>query len=129
LHSSIFIYSQELEKQKYDFSTVELNSKIIFKPELDLKYFSFRNDKSFISSDVNFTFDSDQLNKKLFSSFEIIENSYLDHEQFFRGCGYLEDGLYNPVSSGGLMLSLIINNFINNIVLDGKGLFARFLNN
>ena len=69
--------------------------------------------------------DIDALNTKLFSNISIIENTYLDQNKFLRGCGYLEDSVTNPVDSAGLMLSLVLNNFVNNVVFKDKGPLTR----
>jgi hypothetical protein len=68
--------------------------------------------------------DTQVLNKKLYDHSQVVQNSFLNHEEFLRGCGLLEDGISNSFDSGEMMLSLVLNNFINNVVLT-KGIFSN----
>ncbi len=72
-----------------------------------------------------FKVDIDALNTKLFSNISSIENTYLDQNKFLRGCSYPEDGVTNPDDSAGLMFSLVLNNFVNNVVFKDRGPLSR----
>ncbi|WP_339757203.1 hypothetical protein [uncultured Winogradskyella sp.] len=123
-----FIYSQNLDEKKYSFSTIKLESKIVFEFKLDSVNTAFKNDDPFSFSDINqtnFKLNSEELNTKLFSNFKLIENTYIDYTVYLRGCGPLEDGITNSVNSGDLMLSMVIDNFVNNVFFKGKGVFFK----
>ncbi len=131
-----FIYSQNLDKKHYSFSALKLDYNVSFKTNLDSlntsfrndEFFSFRNNISFAFYDSNFAdfeINLEKLNESLFSNFEIVENTYLDYSNYLRGCGPLDDGIVNKVNSGELMLSNIIDNFVNNYIFKGKGVFFK----
>ncbi|TXD83085.1 hypothetical protein ESY86_11365 [Subsaximicrobium wynnwilliamsii] len=87
----------------------------------------FTKEPTFSFSEMNqtyYNYNSKELNERLFSNINSIENTYIDHETFLRGCGYLENGVTNPIDSAGLMLSLILNNFLNNVLLT-NGIFSK----
>ncbi len=114
-----FLYAQNLDKN-YSFSTIKLESKIVFESELDSLYSSFKNDEPFSFSDINLTnfkLNSEELNTKLFSNLEIIKNTYIDYSDYLRGCGPLDDGITTNVNSGEILLSNIIDNLVNNYLL------------
>ncbi|WP_299525001.1 hypothetical protein [Winogradskyella sp.] len=78
----------------------------------DTKSFSF-----FDANSIDFKTNSEELNTKLFSNIKLVDNTYRDYNEYLRGCGLLENGITNPIDSGDLMLSVIIYNFVNNILL------------
>jgi hypothetical protein len=124
-----FIHSQETDIKSYSFSTIKLQPKIVFEPVLDSvnTLFTENSTLSFAQMDMdqtNYIIKSKALNKRLFSNIKIIENTYLDHDRFLRGCGYLEDGITNPIDGAGFMFSSILNNFVNNVLLT-KGIFSK----
>lgn len=122
-----FIHSQEADIKSHSFSTIKLQRKIVFEPILDSKNTPYYEKTSFLLSEINkanYNITAEELNARLFANIKIIENTYLDQEQFLRGCGYLEAGVTNPVDGAGLMFSMVLNNFVNNILLT-KGIFGK----
>lgn len=120
------IYSQDYERPYY-FSKITLDSNIEFKSDLDAAENTLWNYKPIRPFDFNMSylkFDTKNLNNKLFSNLEIIENSYIDYSEYLRGCDPLEDGITNSANSGDLMLSLVIDNLVNNVIFK-KGIFFR----
>jgi hypothetical protein len=121
------IYSQDLDKKSYLFSDIKLEPKLVYESVLVSMDTLFTKEPTFSFSEMNqtyYNYNSKELNERLFSNINSIENTYIDHETFLRGCGYLENGVTNPIDSAGLMLSLILNNFLNNVLLT-KGIFFK----
>lgn len=123
-------FVQILKEKTLLFNPLEINNKFPFNKNFD-KYVNMYQTSNFILFDdqtIEYCpYTNKKLNEKLFSNFKIVENTYLDHERFLRGCGYLEDGVTNPVDSAGLMFSMVLNNLVNNVLLT-KGIFAKKLN-
>ena len=93
-------YSQVKEKQTIE-SSIEINTTFRFNP---------------------YYFDSKELNKHLIiPQITFVENTFTDYTDYIRGCGPLEDGITKTVNSRDLMLSNIVDNFINNVVFKNRG--------
>ena len=123
-----FTYSQNLDEMNYSLSKTKLESNMAFKPKLELVKYTFEKHESFLFSDLNLTnlkLKSQNLNRKLFSNIEITENSYMDYTDYLRGCGPLDDGITNTVNSRDLMLSVFLDNLVNNYIFKGKGIFFK----
>lgn len=121
-------YSQNLDEMNYSLSNTKLESNIAFKPKQDLVKYTFQKHESFLFSDLNLTnlkLKSQNLNRKLFSNIKIIENTYMDYTDYLRGCGPLDDGITNTVNSRDLMLSVFLDNLVNNYIFKGKGIFFK----
>ncbi|WP_178990922.1 hypothetical protein [Winogradskyella schleiferi] len=121
-------YSQNLDEMNYSLSYTKLESNIAFKPKQDLVKYTFEKNESFLFSDLNLTnlkLNSLNLNRKLFSNIKIIENTYMDYTDYLRGCGPLDDGITNTFNSSDLMLSVFMDNLVNNYIFKGKGLFFK----
>jgi hypothetical protein len=122
------IYTQNSEKEIYSFSKLKLESKLVFPSNMDSLKITINKDRgfSFLKENVgNYVFDSKALNERLFSNINIIENTYKNNRDFFRLCGPLDNGIVNTVNSGDEMLSNILNNFVNNVLFDGRGPITR----
>lgn len=122
------IFSQNTDRKHYSFYALKLDSIVLLKPNFDSINTSLKVDTSISSYDLNLTdfkIDSEKLNKKLFTNFKYQETNYIDVSDYLRGCGPLEDGITNSINSGELMLSNIIDNFVNNYVFKGKGVFFK----
>jgi len=124
LTTGFYSYSQNSDN---NISTIKLESEINYRSELSSpNYFSLNSNKSLQFSYTSFRFNTKKLNTKLFSNFKIFKkNSYIDYSNYLRGCGPIENGFTKNIKSKDLMLSNIINNFINNYVFSGKGVFFR----
>lgn len=124
------LFSQEnnSEEKIYSFSSIKFESEILLEPALNSIYSTINKKKFFLFSDVNlinYTINSSELNKKLFSNIEIIENTYIDYTDYLRGCGPLDDGITKKVNSQDLMLSNFLDNLVNNYIFKGKGIFFK----
>lgn len=120
--------AQRFDHKIMFFSSLEFNDKLLFDGNFELYYKAYQNNQFVLFDErttKHFSYTSKQLNEKLFSNFKIIENTYLDHERFLRGFGYLEDSVTNPFDSAGLMFSLILNNFATNLVFKDRGPLTR----
>lgn len=131
LTTNFIVHSQNLDKNDVSFLSIKFDTVLELESDLNAAVnllprdvsFSFYNLKP---TDYNRIFfgeriNTEELNKKLFSNIKIVENTYLDHERFLRGCGYLEDGFTNPIDSSGLMASMVLNNFVNNVLFKDRG--------
>ncbi|MAB49893.1 MAG: hypothetical protein CMC05_14820 [Flavobacteriaceae bacterium] len=124
----LFGQENKFEENIYSFSSIKLESKIKLEPQLDSIYNTISKKQSFSLHDVNpmkYNFELNELNNKLFSNFEIIENTYFDYKDYLRGCGPLQDGITNNVNTGDLMLSMFLDNLVNNYIFKGKGVFFK----
>jgi hypothetical protein len=129
------IYSQDLNNETYAFSQLKLGSESIFKSQLDsftinvLKEISFDTKKTHFPiydiTEINYTFDTKTLNKRLFSNLKIVITTYKDYSDFFRLCSPLDEGVANNVNSADRMVSMVLNNFINNVVFKDRGPLTR----
>ena len=123
------ICAQDLEGKLHSDIGIEASS-TYFESELSHLKILFGNNKSssFInSSSINFKINIHKLNKNLFSNLHFIENTYINFNEYLRGCGPLVNGISSPINSGELILSITIDNFINNILFP-KGVFSSLLN-
>ena len=108
------------------FKPIELNEEYLFDENFDLYNNSYHNNNYVMLNDINtthFEYNTEKVNAKLFSNFKLIENTYGDYTEYLRGCDNLEDGITNHIKSGVLILSMIINHFVNNILFEGRGIF------
>ncbi len=120
------IHSQNSEKSYASFFSMKPDTILDLESNLDIEknllkkdaFFSFHN-LSYTQNDSNpgIYINTEELNKKVLSNLTIIENTYIDYTEYLRGCGPLKDGITNTVNSGELMLSNIIDNFVNNYLL------------
>ncbi|WP_296317993.1 hypothetical protein [Winogradskyella sp. UBA3174] len=125
------LIAQELDKKSYSFSTIKLQPKILFEPVLETKNITFTKDTSFSFSEMrqtNYYINSEALNDRLFSNFTVVENTYKDYSDFFRLCSPLDNGIANNESGGDRILSMVLNNFVNNAIFNGRGPITRLFN-
>lgn len=93
-------HSQIKEKQTIK-STIEIDTTLRFNP---------------------YYFKSEELNKRLIiPQITSVENTFTDYTDYIQGCGPLEDGITKTVNSRDLMLSNIVDNFINNVIFKDRG--------
>lgn len=120
-------FAQSLDEKLRLFNHADLYHQLSFDINIELDSNANLNNSFVLLNDLDIKtikFNSEELNAKLFSNIDIVENTYLNHEEFLRGCGYLEDGITNPIDSASLMFSMVLNNFVNNVLLT-KGIFAK----
>ncbi|WP_299128271.1 hypothetical protein [uncultured Winogradskyella sp.] len=122
-----FNYSQKIENSDTNFLNISLESKTVFKIDQDLTLKNNYFDHFLLTSNPlsDYNFNTKKLNKQLFSNYRFIEHNYTSYESYLRGCGPLLNGITVPVDSDDLMLSMTIDNFINNILFDGRGPLVR----
>lgn len=86
---------------------------------------SFSFFKSTNSDSVDFTtfnFSNQELKKQLIiPQITFVKNTFTDYNDYIRGCGPLEDGITKTVNSRDLMLSNIVDNFVNNVLFKERG--------
>lgn len=115
------MYSQSFEKNYKELFSFKLDTIIGLESNLVSENILSKND-DFFSMDSkpklnDFNYNTEELSKKVFINFNFVENTYIDYSDYLRGCGPLDDGITNTVNSGELMLSNIIDNFVNNYLL------------
>jgi hypothetical protein len=105
------------------FKLNDVNSKLNFNYQI----FEKQKFKSIIEIDTNLSFKpyyfkSKELNEQLIiPQITFVKNTFTDYNDYIRGCGPLEDGITKTVNSRDLMLSNIVDNFINNVVFKNRG--------
>lgn len=100
VNSKLNFDSQINEKQTLK-STIEIDTNLSFKP---------------------YYFNSDELNKRLIiPQITFVENTFTDYTDYIRGCGPLEDGFTKTLNSRDIMLSNIVDDFLNNVLFKNKG--------
>ena len=86
---------------------------------------SFSFFKSTNSDSVDFTtfnFSNQELKKQLIiPQITFVKNTFTDYNDYIRGCGPLEDGITKTVNGRDLMLSNIVDNFVNNVLFKERG--------
>ncbi|WP_299525013.1 hypothetical protein [Winogradskyella sp.] len=126
-----FVCAQNSGEKPYSFTDIVAIPKIDYESELLSLDTSFDDTKSFsffdATNNIDFKPNSEELNTKLFSNIKIIENTYKDYSDFFSLCSPLDDGIANNVNSGDRMLSMVLNNFINNVLFKDRGPLTRLL--
>ncbi len=121
LVTNTMMYSQNFEKNYKEIFSIKLDTIVYLESNLDSENIPSKNDTSF-SIDLkptltDFYFNAEELSKNVFTNLNFIENTYLDYTENLRGCGPLENGITNTINSGELMLSNVIDNFVNNYLL------------
>src|SRR5690606_14150427 len=121
LVTNTMMYSQSFEKNYKELFSFKLDTIIGLESNLVSENILSKND-DFFSMDSkpklnDFNYNTEELSKKVFINFNFVENTYIDYSDYLRGCGPLDDGITNTVNSGELMLSNIIDNFVNNYLL------------
>jgi len=115
------MYSQSFEKNYKELFSFKLDTIIGLESNLVSENIVSKNDDFFsINSKPNlndFKLNTEELSKKVFSNLNFVENTYIDYSDYLRGCGPMEDGITNNVKSSDIMLSNIIDNFVNNYLL------------
>lgn len=127
--STLHLNSQEHTNNKYAFSTTKLSSYMTFSSDVYEQNYKIEVDTNpLLIYDLKYPsleFNSEALNTKLFSNISIVENTYYDYAQNLRGCKPLENGITNTVNSKEVLMSSIFDNFLNNYLFEGKGIFFR----
>ena len=124
-------FAQSLDEKSGLFTPLDLYDQLSFDINIGLYNNPNQNDTFVLLNDMNtstFKVDSEKLNTKLFSNIEIIENTYKDYRDFFRLCSPLDNGIANTGNSGDEMLHNILNNFVNNVLFNGRGPINRLFN-
>lgn len=117
------MYSQSFEKNYATFFSIQLDTIVGLESNLDFEKNLFKNDALLLNptrddfNKIDFNVSAQELNKKVFSNLKFYENTYIDYSDYLRGCGPLDDGITNNVKSSDIMLSNIIDNFVNNYLL------------
>ncbi|WP_299525010.1 hypothetical protein [Winogradskyella sp.] len=122
------VQSQDIVQSEYSFSNNFLEPKHFFDSELKAITNIMNQNRSFqyqYDNSNNHVLTVQALNKKLFSNFKIVENTYKDYGSFFILCAPLNDGISNSIDSRDAILSYILNNYINNFIFKGR-IFQRF---
>src|SRR5690606_7360019 len=118
LVTNTMMYSQSFEKNYKELFSFKLDTIIGLESNLVSENIVSKNDDFFsINSKPNlndFKLNTEELSKKVFSNLNFVENTYIDYSDYLRGCGPMEDGITNNVKSSDIMLSNIIDNFVNN---------------
>lgn len=127
----ICIYSlnaQEIEPKYYSFSTTRLEYRPIHTSILDTLNYSFKtNTESLLLYDLKFSNDEfyvKEINTRLFSNLKFTKNTFISPNSNLR-CKPLDNGITNEINSRDVMLSNILDNFVNNILFKGKGVFFK----
>lgn len=117
------VYSQNFEKNYAAFFSIQLDTIVGLESNLDFEKNLFKNDALLLNptrddfNKIDFNVSAQELNKKVFSNLKFYENTYIDYSDYLRGCGPLDDGITNNVKSSDIMLSNIIDNFVNTYLL------------
>lgn len=123
LTTNTLVYSQNFEKNYKELFSIKLDSVVGLKSNLDSENILFKNDALLLKPSrddfnrIDFNVRAEELNKKVFSNLNFVENTYIDYSDYLRGCGPLDDGITNNVKSSDIILSNIIDNFVNNYLL------------
>ncbi len=123
LVTNTMMYSQSFEKNYATFFSIQLDTIVGLESNLDFEKNLFKNDALLLNptrddfNKIDFNVSAQELNKKVFSNLKFYENTYIDYSDYLRGCGPLDDGITNNVKSSDIMLSNIIDNFVNNYLL------------
>src|SRR5690606_20053214 len=119
LSTTTLVHSQDFEKNYATFFSIQLDTIVGLESNLDFEKDLFKNEAllskptSVDFNRIDFNVRAEELNKKVFSNLTFYENTYIDYSDYLRGCGPLDDGITNNVKSGDVMLSNIIDNFVN----------------
>ena len=128
--TNVMLYSQNQEtctaKSAIKLDTIlKLESFGSLKTSFMKKKDSFSFFKSTNSDSVDFTtfnFSNQELKKQLIiPQITFVKNTFTDYNDYIRGCGPLEDGITKTVNSRDLMLSNIVDNFVNNVLFKERG--------
>ena len=84
---------------------------------LDFQFQQNSSNYNILRIDSTFDFNSEELNKKLFSNFKVVNYSFIDYTDYLRGCGPLDDGITKSVNGGDVIISNIFDNLVNNYLL------------
>jgi hypothetical protein len=123
LSTTTLAHSQDIEKNYATFFSIQLDTIVGLEFNLDFEKNLFKNEVLFSKptrddfNRIDFNVRAEELNKKMFSNLTFYENTYIDYSDYLRGCGPLDDGITNNVKSGDVMLSNIIDNFVNTYLL------------
>ena len=128
--TNVMLYSQNQEtctaKSAIKLDTIlKLESFGSLKTSFMKKKDSFSFFKSTNSDSVDFTtfnFSNQELKKQLIiPQITFVKNTFTDYNDYIRGCGPLEDGITKTVNGRDLMLSNIVDNFVNNVLFKERG--------
>lgn len=123
LTTNTLVHSQDFEKNYAAFFLIQLDTIVGLESNLDFEKSLLKNEALLLKPSrddfnrIDFNVRAEELNKKMFSNLTFYENTYIDYSDYLRGCGPLDDGITNNVKSGDIMLSNIIDNFVNNYLL------------
>lgn len=133
----LLFFSSFCFTQTDDFNNVNFNSPD-FLNNYFLEFNSSKNVNSFqfpfqqntlgnsvLSMDRDLELYALKLNTEMFSNFNLNKNTYATYSNYLRGCDPLDNGITNNLNGGELMLSMIIDNFVNNILFKDKGVFFK----
>ena len=114
--------AQRLDEASILFKPIELNTTIL--SNINSDNFTIYSEKDTFSMLHESTiilrpYNTEALNKKLFSNIEIIENTYRYCHDLSLLCGPLEDGVANTIDPNAeAMLGHILSNFLSNYIFE-----------
>lgn len=120
------MYSQNFEKNYKEKFSIKSDTIFGLETNLDPVNIPYKNDVFFSMhlkptlnefNSIDFNVNAKELSKKVFTNLNFIENTYIDYTDYLRGCGPLDNGITNNVKSSDIMLSNIIDNFVNTYLL------------
>ena len=123
LSTTTLLHSQDIERNYATFFSIQLDSIVGLESNLDFDNTLRRNDVLLSKptrddfNRIDFNVRAEELNKKMFSNLTFYENTYIDYSDYLIGCGPLDDGITNNVKSSDIILSNIIDNFVNTYLL------------
>lgn len=105
-HEIVFGYNTNITFD-YSYNNININSPLIYDFYL-----------------TNLEFNPNKFNSRLYTKFTFTENNFIDYTEYLRGCGPLDDGITNNIKSGGFIISMTIDNLVNNVIFP-NGIFFR----
>lgn len=131
LATNLIVHSQNLEKNDVSFLSMKFDTVLGLKSDLNSEANFIKKDDSFSFYNLKPTLynriiirqkiNTKELNNKVFSNIRFYENTFTEYTDDIRGCGPLQDGFTKTLNSRDIMLSNIVDNFINNVLFKDRG--------